>query len=78
MYDILASLKGSYILVFILMGVVTLCIALYDTLFDKEYGSDYYLSMAVYTGLMSAFIIYINTIETPVIAEEIIKGPPPF
>jgi predicted neutral ceramidase superfamily lipid hydrolase len=74
----LLLLKGSYLLVIILMIVSVVLVSLYDNLLQKDLSPDFYLGTAFLVGIVSAVCVYINTIPQPVLTEEILNGPPNF
>ena len=78
MEDILLYLKGSYLLVLLLMLITISLVGLYDNIFQKEFSMDYYFSIVALVGLVSSVSIYINTIPEPLLSEEILSGPPSF
>lgn len=78
MENLLVKLQGSYFLVPLLVLLVISLIAIYDSFTQSELSILFYLIVAFVIGVISTFIIYINSIPSPEISEEIIKGPPEF
>jgi hypothetical protein len=78
MEGILLLLKGNYLLVPLIMALILGCVAIYDKIMEKEYSPNVYLMCLFASGLITFASVYINTLPEPVIAEEILKGPPNF
>lgn len=78
MNNILLKLQGSYLVVPILVLLVISLIAMYDSFTNSELSILFYLVVAFVVGSLLTLTIYINSIPTPEISEEIIKGPPEF
>ena len=78
MDNILVKLQGSYLVVPLLILLVISLIAIYDSLTSSELSVLFYLIVAFVVGAILTFTVYINSIPSPEISEEIIKGPPEF
>lgn len=76
MKEYLFELKGSFSLVF--MSIVVLYILMYleGVITGKKYSNSTYLKVAIWTGVLSYFHVYVSNLGP--FAEEILAGPPPF
>jgi hypothetical protein len=73
----LVSLKGSFLLIPICI-IVSLILAFIDSkITNKEYDSTIYIKIGLLVLLVSAFMLYVNSLKY-ISTEEIITTPPPF
>lgn len=75
--DFLIMFKHSYVIVPIIMLISILFVFIDSMITNKEVETSTYLKTAMISGLLSVFIVYINTIKG-FVQEEIITTPPPF
>ena len=73
----LISLKRSYIVVPIAIIVALIFIYIDGKVSEKELTNKDYIKYALIVGGISAFIVYVNSLEGK-IEEEILAGPAPF
>ena len=76
--DILLNLKGSYSLVLVSVILMYILVFIESKITRKQVKSQYYIKVGLLSVLVSSFVIYVNTLETLRIDEEIIGGPVPF
>lgn len=75
--DFLIMFKHSYAIVPIIMLISVLFLFIDSMISGKEVETSSYLKIAMISGLLSMFIVHINTIKG-FVQEEIITSPPPF
>lgn len=75
--DFLLMFKQSYTLVPIIMLLVALLTFIDSKITDKKVSMSSYSKLVIGAGLITIFIIYVNTIKGYV-QEEILTGTPPF
>lgn len=76
--DILLNLKGSYSLVLVSVILMYILVFIESKITRKQVKPQYYIKVGLLSVLVSSFVIYVNTLETLRIDEEIIGGPVPF
>jgi len=73
----LAQFRQSYLLVPVAIVIALVFIFIDSKISKKKVEKSVYMKIALGTGIISFFIIYINTLKGK-IDEEIIGGIPPF
>ena len=75
--NFLLQFKQSYIVVIVAMVVACLFVFIDARITKKKVERNTYIKTALGTGLISTFIVYVNTMKGKV-EEEIMSGAPPF
>ncbi len=78
MDNILLLLKGSYIFVPLIMGIVLGLTAAYDKIMNKDLTVNTYAVYLLASGLIAFMSVYINTLPELIVTEEILQGLPTF
>lgn len=77
MDQFLLSLKNNYIIVLIAIIFTIILVFIDSKISEKKKSPKDYLKSALLVGVISTFIVYVNSLKGK-IDEEIIGGAPPF
>lgn len=77
MNRILLNLKGTYLLVIVLIILAMVCVYIDSVINKKKLNSSNYIKIGILVGVISMICIYINTIKGS-IQESIHTGSAPF